>query len=222
MKIFSTQMNPLFSLLLTIGTTLVFHGCGTPDLTQPDVYQEALSKAIDLDSLERKRMYGMIMLFVDNKEEPFTGWVKTETNGSISTLGFISKGQKQGMWMAWYPNGQKLSDIVWENDLMSGSFRTWHKNGRVGAIGQTKDGEVDGVWKEYYENGKLEAHAVNKMGTLVSIEVFMNNGNKCLNSWVTNGSGTFTDYETDGSPLRVRTFENGVETNSTWLIHQKP
>ena len=36
-------------------------------------------------------MYGMIMLFVDSKEEPFTGWVKTETNGSISTLGFISK-----------------------------------------------------------------------------------------------------------------------------------
>ena len=201
---------------------MVFLGCGTPDLTEPDVYQEALTEAIKLDSLERKRMYGMIMLYVDSKEEPFTGWVKTETNGSISTLGFISKGQKQGTWMAWHSNGQKLSEIEWENDLMSGSFRTWHENGQVGTIGQTRDGEVDGAWKEYYENGKLEANSINKMGTLVSIEVFMADGSYCKNSKVTQGRGTFIDYDNDGSALRSRTFENGIEINSTWLSSQKP
>ena len=219
---FTTQRLLLLRLLLPIGTILVFLGCGTPDLTEPDVYQEAMTEAIKLDSLERKRMYGMIMLYVDSKEEPFTGWVKTETNGSISTLGFISKGQKQGTWMAWHSNGQKLSEIAWENDLMSGSFRTWHENGQVGTIGQTRDGEVDGAWKEYYENGKLEANSINKMGTLVSIEVFMANGTYCKNSKVTQGRGTFIDYDTNGSALRSRTFENGIEINSTWLSSQKP
>ena len=219
---FATQRLLLLRLLLPIGTILVFLGCGTPDLTEPDVYQEALTEAIKLDSLERKRMYGMIMLYVDSKEEPFTGWVKTETNGSISTLGFISKGQKQGTWMAWHSNGQKLSEIEWENDLMSGSFRTWHENGQVGTIGQTRDGEVDGAWKEYYENGKLEAQSINKMGTLVSIEVFMVDGSYCKNSKVTQGRGTFIDYDTNGSALSSRTFENGIEKNSTWLSSQKP
>ena len=219
---FTTHRLLLLRLLLPIGTILVFLGCGTPDLTEPDVYQEALTEAIKLDSLERKRMYGMIMLYVDSKEEPFTGWVKTETNGSISTLGFISKGQKQGTWMAWHSNGQKLSEIAWENDLMSGSFRTWHENGQVGTIGQTRDGEVDGAWKEYYENGKLDAQSINKMGTLVSIEVFMADGSYCKNSKVTQGRGTFIDYDTDGSALRSRTFENGIEINSTWLSSQKP
>ena len=219
---FTTQRLLLLRLLLPIGTILVFLGCGTPDLTEPDVYQEALTEAIKLDSLERKRMYGMIMLYVDSKEEPFTGWVKTETNGSISTLGFISKGQKQGTWMAWHSNGQKLSEIEWENDLMSGSFRTWHENGQVGTIGQTRDGEVDGAWKEYYENGKLEAQSINKMGKLVSIEVFMAKGTHCKNSKVTQGRGTFIDYDTNGSALRSRTFENGIEINSTWLSSQRP
>ena len=219
---FTTQRLLLLRRLLPIGTILVFLGCGNPDLTEPDVYQEALTEAIKLDSLERKRMYGMIMLYVDSKEEPFTGWVKTETNGSISTLGFISKGQKQGTWMAWHSNGQKLSEIEWENDLMSGSFRTWHENGQVGTIGQTRDGEVDGAWKEYYENGKLEAHSINKMGTLVSIEVFMADGTYCKNSKVTQGRGTFIDYDTNGSALRSRTFENGIEKNSTWISSQKP
>ena len=219
---YTTQTLLLLRLLLPIGTTLVFNGCGTPDLTQTEVYQDALTEAIKLDSLERKRMYGMIMLYVDSKEEPFTGWVKTETNSSISTLGFISKGQKQGVWMAWHSNGQKLSEIEWENDLMSGSFRTWHENGQVGTIGQTRDGEVDGAWKEYYENGKLEAHSINKMGTLVSIEVFMADGTYCKNSKVTQGRGTFIDYDTNGSALRSRTFEKGIEINSTWLSSQKP
>ena len=219
---FTTQRLLLLRLLLPIGTILVFLGCGNPDLTEPDVYQEALTEAIKLDSLERKRMYGMIMLYVDSKEEPFTGWVKTETNGSISTLGFISKGQKQGIWIAWHSNGQKLSEIAWENNLMSGSFRTWHENGQVGTIGQTRDGEVDGAWKEYYENGKLEANSINKMGTLVSIEVFMVDGKNCKNSKITQGRGTFIDYDTNGSALRSRTFENGIEINSTWLSSQRP
>ena len=66
-------------------------------------------------------------------------------------------------------------------------------------IGQTIDGEVDGEWKEFYENGSLEAQAENKIGTLVNIEVFLINGGKCEDSKVVDGSGTFIDYDINGS-----------------------
>ena len=87
-------------------------------------------------------------------------------------------------------------------------------------IGQTTDGEVDGVWKEFYENGSLEAHSENKIGTLVNIE-FLFNGEKCNQSEVVDGAGTFIDYDTNGSTEKSN-FENGIEIDSQWFNHQKP
>ena len=57
------------------------------------------------------------------------------------------------------------------------------------------------------------------MGTLVSTEA-LRNGTYCKNSKVSQGRGTFIDYDTNGSALRSRTFENGIEINSTWLSSQ--
>ena len=152
--------------------------------------KSASKDAVGLETLERKRMYGMIMLFVDKYDEPYTGWVKSEINGTLSTLGYLKKGQKQGVWMAWHPNSKKKSEIEWK--------------------------------KEFYENGSLEAQAENKIGTLVNIEVFLINGGKCEDSKVVDGSGTFIDYDINGSALRSRTFENGVEIDSLWFNQQKP
>ena len=196
--------------------------CGIPDLKDPAVMKSASKDAVGLETLERKRMYGMIMLFVDKYDEPYTGWVKSEINGTLSTLGYLKKGQKQGVWMAWHPNSKKKSEIEWKNDQMYGSFQKWHDNGKIRVIGQTTDGEVDGEWKEFYENGSLEAQAENKIGTLVNIEVFLIDGGKCEDSKVVDGSGTFIDYDINGSALRSRTFENGVEIDSLWFNQQRP
>ena len=201
---------------------VLLSGCGTPDLTKPKVLELALQEAIELESLQRKRMYGMIMLFVDKSDEPFTGWVKSENNGTVSQLGYLQKGQREGMWMEWYSTGIKKSNIHWTNDQMSGVFHTWHENGKIRVTGQTTDGEVDGEWKEFYENGSLEAHSENKNGTLVNIEVFLFNGEKCERSEVVDGNGTFIDYDINGSALRSRTFENGIESDSQWFNQQKP
>jgi len=196
--------------------------CGIPDLKDPAVMKSASEDAVSLETLERKRMYGMIMLYVDKEDEPYTGWVKSETNGKLSTMGYLKNGQKQGVWMTWHPNSKKESEIDWKNDQMYGSFQTWHKNGKIGTVGQTTDGEMDGEWKEFYENGSLEAHSENKNGTLVNIQVFLFNGEKCGRSEVVDGSGTFIDYDINGSALRSRTFENGIESDSQWFNQQKP
>ena len=58
--------------------------------------KSASKDAVGLETLERKRMYGMIMLFVDKYDEPYTGWVKSEINRYTFHTGLSQKGTKTG------------------------------------------------------------------------------------------------------------------------------
>ena len=67
-------------------------------------------------------MYGMIML-MDNEDEPYTGWVKSETNGKLSTMGYLKNGQNMEFEATWHPNSKKESEIDWKNDQCTDLFR---------------------------------------------------------------------------------------------------
>ena len=157
-------------------------------------------------------MYGMIMLFVDANDNPYTGWVKKEwANGLIKELGYLEDGQKQGIWMKWHANEVKESEIHWVNDLMHGPFVVWHTNGNLGVRGQTKDGEVDGKWTQFYPSGKLERRSQNRIGKLVSMKVWLPDGQPCYHSRVEKGNGIWNTYEANGTLKERRTFRDGVE-----------
>ena len=187
-------------------------GCAPPDLKDPDTYRTAIREAEPMGKLSHKRMYGMILLYVDENDEPYTGWVKKEwENGKIRELGYLEDGQKQGTWMNWHASGLKKSEIHWVNDLLVGSFEVWHPNGSIKVRGQTKDGETDGEWTQFYTNGKLERISNNRIGKLVSIKVWLPNGQPCPHSRVENGNGIWNEYKVDGSLKKRRTFRDGVE-----------
>jgi hypothetical protein len=157
-------------------------------------------------------MYGMILLYVDKNDNPYTGWVKEEwESGQIKELGYLEDGQKQGTWMKWHANEVKESEIHWANDLMGGSFEVWYPNGNVGVQGQTKDGEVDGKWTQFYPNGKLERISYNRIGKLVSLQAWLPDGLPCPHSQVENGNGAYNLYEENGTLKERRTFRDGVE-----------
>ena len=42
-----------------------------PDLTNPDIFADAIKSSIDLESLEKKFMFGMLYLYVEKGNEPF-------------------------------------------------------------------------------------------------------------------------------------------------------
>ena len=120
------------------------------------LYLQMPTKSVVDLSTERKFMYGMFYLYVDDEGEPFTGWVKSNHDaGTLKQIGFLQKGRKEGVWMDWYAASGKQSDIHWTEDRMEGSFTVWHQNGKLKVVGQTKDGEVDGSWAEYYPDGQL-------------------------------------------------------------------
>ncbi len=191
-------------------------GCSAPDLKDSQTYETAIREAEPIGKLTRKRMYGMLMLYVDKDENPYTGWVRKDwKEGDLKELGYLEDGQKQGTWMSWHTNGVKESEIHWENDLMVGSFDAWHPNGSIKVRGQTKDGEVDGEWQQFYSNGKPERSSLNQIGHLVRIKVWHPDGTPCQDSHVEGGNGAYNMYEENGTLKERRVFRSGVQTKET-------
>jgi len=192
----------------------LFASCSVPDLAEPEVLQKAKMEAIPLETLERKLMYGMLQLYVDHQETPYTGWVRqNDANQSQYSLGYLKKGRKEGRWISWDENGTKRMEIEWKEDRMEGTFRVWHSNGRNKVIGQTTDGEVDGKWQEYYSTGKIACRSLNQIGHLEEIEVWRPDGSLCPDSRLVNGKGSFLRYFENGKIEHLRVFQDGIETS---------
>ena len=193
-------------------STMVFASCSIPDLSEPTVFADASKNGIELKSLKRKFMFGMFFLFVDQDDEPFSGWVKSTTpDNRLAELGYLLDGRKEGLWIEWDKNGSKESEIYWKEDRMDGKFSFWHPNGQVMTTGQTSDGEVDGEWTEYYSTGQIAAQSTNRIGHLVEIKVWKPDGTTCEESKVTGGNGSFYRYLEDGRFEVKRTFADGME-----------
>ena len=194
-----------------------------PDLTNPDIFADAIKSSIDLESLEKKFMFGMLYLYVEKGNEPFTGWVKTKhTNDQLHELGYLKDGMKEGLWIAWGENQSKYSEIYWKQDRMEGKFSLWHPNGQAKTIGQTTDGEVDGKWITFYESGLIAAKSSNRIGHLINLSVWEPSGSKCVESEVKDGNGSFYEYLENGSKFRQRIFKNGIETKRINYLDTTP
>lgn len=202
-------MHFLFLILLSLS----LGSCAVPDITDATVMAEAKSSAIELQTLERKFMYGMFYLYVKEGDAPFTGWVKTSgLHGQLLEIGYLKDGRKEGRWMKWDENGSKFSEIDWHEDRMEGTFKVWYSSGKQKVDGQTSDGEVDGEWKEYYSDGQLASSSFNQVGHLVEIKVWKPDGSACKESKVSGGSGAFYRYYSDGTIEQYRRFSQGIET----------
>ena len=190
-----------------------FTCCSVPDINDPEVLSEAKTKAIPLHSLNRKLMYGMIKLFVDDGDDPFNGWAKQESPaGKIKKLGYLKDGQKEGTWLSWHSNGQLESKISWHKDQYVGHFQVWHPNGQVKALGQTKDGEVDGKWLNFYQSGTVASESISKLGLAVSSKTWTPDGQPCKKTDLVDGNGTLYQYEENGSVHKIIFFQKGIGT----------
>ena len=202
----------IFPRILFVTAILLTFSCSPPDLNDPATLNEAKKKAIPLSALTKEFKYGMAWLFVEENNETFSGWVKeTHQNQSLKKLGYLKNGQRQGLWIEWYENGLKKSNIMWNLDRLSGEYLIWYQNKKPHVIGQTLDGEMDGEWKEYYSNGQLQAHSFTDLGKCVSKKIWKINGEICPESHVENGRGQFMEYKENGEPLKIRIVKDGVE-----------
>jgi antitoxin component YwqK of YwqJK toxin-antitoxin module len=171
----------------------------------------AKEEAIEISTLTKEFMFGMMWLYVDDKNETFTGWVKdTHPNQKLKSLGYLKNGHKQGLWINWYQDGKLQSKKGWKNDFLQGKFKYWYPNGKLKVKGQTKGREVDGVWRQFYRNGNKHHESINNVGKLVSHKIWKINGELCEESKVENGTGTYVLYDENGSQIKRVTFKDGI------------
>jgi antitoxin component YwqK of YwqJK toxin-antitoxin module len=78
-------------------------------------------------------------------------------NGALHMERFWdTNGKKQGVWSAWYDNGNLWSQHTYVNDTIDGDYKTWHKNGQVFISGRYKMGKEIGTWNYYSKTGEID------------------------------------------------------------------
>lgn len=196
---------------------LILHltSCSVPNLSEDENLKIAMLNAVEISDLNKEFMYGMMWLYTDDQNKTFSGWVKeSHPDRSVKKIGYLKKGQKQGVWMEWHENGTKKSEVEWNKDYLDGSANSWYSNGILKDTGSTIKGEMNGEWKEYYSNGQLKAHSLSKMGKCVWKKVWKKDGKPCKESNLQDGNGFYFEYKDNGNSRQKRIFKKGVEIES--------
>lgn len=74
--------------------------------------------------------------------------------------------KNNGVFRAWYKNGQLKYERNFENRTLHGVNKAWYENGQQHFIEHYNDGYLHGNVKDWYENGKLKRDCNYKNGIL--------------------------------------------------------
>ena len=113
---------------------------------------ELPEKAAGLVNLSDLRM-GLDGLRFPSSNKPFSGAVFSlhYSNGEKYQQGTLAEGKRDGVWLEWYENGVKNSELTYKSGKLLSSL-TWKPNGE-----KSKNGIINGngILKNWHENGKL-------------------------------------------------------------------
>jgi antitoxin component YwqK of YwqJK toxin-antitoxin module len=156
----------LFALF--VGLLLV--GCGEPDLSDPEVLEDATADAVDMSKLQDRSG----VTYHPNTQEPFSGYAKQAyENEQVEILAQLKDGYVVRL-KQWQENGTPRWDLGFiegkvgvegmpykrkPNKLKEyshGPVTFWHENGQKEAEGNFKDGKADGLQTGWYENGQKQ------------------------------------------------------------------
>jgi antitoxin component YwqK of YwqJK toxin-antitoxin module len=76
-------------------------------------------------------------------------------NGKERMKGAIKEGKREGLWQAWYENGNLWSEAEYVKGVNHGKSVTYFENGKIRYEGLFENGSKKGEWKYYDESGKL-------------------------------------------------------------------
>ena len=156
---------------------------------------------------------------VSNKREG--KWViygKDQSNSKFSASqkveeGIYESGRRTGLWIKYYPNGNKKSEIFYKKGRPNGKFKLYYENGNVEEEGEWKNRLYSGSFKRYYEDGTLEQEKTfDENGKAKGkVTYYYANGKKELEFSTANGKeiGKATRYYPNGDIKEVISFDDG-------------
>lgn len=127
--------------------------------------------------------------------------------------GYYSANRRSGVWIKYYPNGNKKSEISYKRGRPNGSFKLFYENGNVEEEGEWTNRLYNGAFKRYYEDGTLEQEKTFDANGKAKGKVvyYYPNGKKELEFTSANGkeTGVATRFYPNGDVKEVISFENG-------------
>ncbi len=91
-------------------------------------------------------------------------------NGNVCTKGQKnSKGQEEGIWEWFYPNGNIKWRIPYKEGKADGIDEYFYENGNIRRRIPYKDGKIDGIWEWFDEQGNIIETQLWKDGILIEI-----------------------------------------------------
>jgi len=77
-------------------------------------------------------------------------------NDQVKMEGALNEeGKRMGKWTAYFENGQKMSESMYNNGQNHGYSMVWYPNGNVRYFGDYKAGKKTGEWTFYKESGEV-------------------------------------------------------------------
>lgn len=135
------------------------------------------------------------------------------SSNQIVQSGNYVNGRKDGLWIKYYANGNKKSEIVYKRGRPNGKFKLFYPNGNVEEEGEWTNRVYNGSFKRYYENGTLEQEKEfdDNGKAKGKVVYYFPNGKKELEFTTSNGkeTGKAVRYYPNGDVKEVISFEDG-------------
>ncbi len=162
----------------------------------------------------------------ENYTDPATGWkqghwvytneVKKLPNFAPTAKveeGNYADNKKTGIWISYFPNGQKKSEITFDANRAKGYAKVYFEDGKVMEEGNWENNRWTGDYKMYHPNGKLsyEFKYSNTGKREGSQTYFHENGEVMMKGDMKDGkeAGTWEERYENGDLKAKKSFNNG-------------
>lgn len=141
-----------FSLVIFFVALLIFGCSDSPktkssnsiDLENTEVLDKIIEGAIYDHKLQKRGDEGEELVYLTNKQTPYTGWVKKMwENGQVKELGHFKNGELDGLKNTWYENGQKENEATYKKGRRNGVCTRWWNSGHKHNEINYKYGEIE-------------------------------------------------------------------------------
>tara|TARA_B100001123_G_scaffold344324_1_gene391293 strand:+ start:455 stop:1069 length:615 start_codon:yes stop_codon:yes gene_type:complete len=165
---------------------------------------------VKIKSLQKRGEHGNQLYYLPNQEVPFTGKaVAYYHNGQKMTEISYKDGKQDGLKSHWYESGQKWVERNYKDGKMHGLYIMWHENGQWRRTGNHIDGKMDGIWTHWYENGQQRDQLFYIDGYKESAIAWKPDGEKCFMTNVKAGNGVMVKYTDGGTEWMRITYKDG-------------
>ena len=108
------------------------------------IISSCVMKKINFDQLQKRDG----LFYMVNNKEPFTGEIVSYVQGKVEFEGNVQNGLKEGIWIYYYSNGQKMKEGVYTEGLKEGTWTYWAENGEIDNTEAYKVGTKLGIEEE--------------------------------------------------------------------------